>query len=77
MSRPEVSRMTPARIQAIRAGLQLTQRELAERLYTDIRTVQRWLGGEVSPRGPAVRALEELERQSAAATRAAETRGAK
>ena len=53
--------MSPERIQAIRTALNLTQQELADRLYTDIRSIQHWLAGDTTPRGTAIKALLDLE----------------
>jgi DNA-binding transcriptional regulator YiaG len=46
--------MTPDELRAIRAELEVSQREMADKLGVDLRTYQRWEGGERSIPGPAV-----------------------
>jgi DNA-binding transcriptional regulator YiaG len=46
--------MTPDELRAIRAEMEVSQREFAELLGSDLRTYQRWEGGERSIPGPAV-----------------------
>lgn len=61
-----IDKYTPKQIQDIREGMQLTQREWAERFGVNIRTIQRWEQPEAQPghrypRGPALMILRELE----------------
>jgi DNA-binding transcriptional regulator YiaG len=54
---PDMSKlptMTPEELRAIRAAIEISQREMAELLGVDLRTYQRWEGGERGIPGPVV-----------------------
>lgn len=54
--------MTAEQFKAARQRLGLTQQGLADALYCDLRTVQRWEAGDRAVPGPAVKALEMIQR---------------
>ena len=53
--------MTPEEVRAIRAAANMTLKEFAAALGSNIRTVQRWEVGERSPRGAAIKLLRMLK----------------
>jgi len=54
---------TPGFVQALRRGLGLTQRALADALQVDALTVSRWERGQVRPGRASVAALEKLRQK--------------
>ncbi len=52
--------MTAAQVKEARDKLKMTQREFALALNIDIRTVQKWEGGERQARGIAIAAIRML-----------------
>lgn len=57
---------TPGHIAALRQALDLTQRELGERIGVDKLTVSRWERGEIKPSGDSVARLQALRRKAVA-----------
>src|SRR6266511_2628325 len=54
----------PALLRAVRASLNLTQEQLAERLGVSFATVNRWEGGDTQPQRAAVEAIITLAREA-------------
>lgn len=66
--------MTPARIRRLRKRHNLTQQALADCLGVDQSTVSRWEGEGVTPSGPALRLLSQMEAAPLAASQPVEPR---
>ena len=60
----------PIDVKAIRKGLKLTQQQFAQEFGLELRTVQEWEQGRVSPTGAARTSLRIIERDPAAVRRA-------
>ncbi|KKK53682.1 hypothetical protein LCGC14_3092330 [marine sediment metagenome] len=53
--------MTPNQIKRLRRRLKLTQRQLADEIGVDPRTVMRWENGDCEPQGAGKKNLEKLQ----------------
>lgn len=59
-----MNNFTRERIAEIRKSLAMTQAEFAARCGVNLRSVQKWEGGERAPSGPALMLLAQLEREA-------------
>lgn len=55
--------MTPSEIMETRKGLRLNRAEFGRFIGVSPRTIENWEQGRRTPRGPALRALENLRRE--------------